>query len=407
MTVLSELPIKVSPSKQPPEIELLLCCARTQMEPRYAECISHLVQQNLKWDYVLQTAQWHGVMPLLHWQLKDICPSAVPQSVYEQLHSAFNANAQKSLVLTGELIKIFNLFKEHDIPIIPFKGPVLARSAYDSLALREFVDLDILVPEKWVLQSSKLIISQGYEPVYNLTEAQEAVYVKLRNEHMFWHKDKQITIDLHWSLMPKNFSFSEKDWLLGDRHEQVYLGSNLVETLSAELLLIFLCAHGAKHGWLRLKWICDLAELIRSHQELDWDWTFAQADKLGTKRMLCLGLYLCQDLLGAVLPQHVFQQIHANRHVLTLAFQVQKLIFSPNQHENKFVKEATIYLKTMESLKDRVWFCFDTVFNPTPLEWAMLPLPTGLFPLYYLIRPVRLTIKHSLRFLPPRVVISS
>jgi transposase len=39
----------------------------------------------------------------------------------------------------------------------------------------------------------------------------------------------------------------------------------------------------------------------------------------------------------------------------------------------------------------------DRHFTPTPLEWALIPLPAWMTPLYYPIRLVRLTAKHVLR----------
>jgi hypothetical protein len=342
----------------------------------------------------VQAAQWHGVMPLLYWQLKDICREAVPQGVLAQLGSAFNANAQKNLVLTGELLKLLKIFKSNAIPVIAFKGPVLATYAYKHIALRTFVDLDILVSEQFVPQAGKLLSAQGYEPQFNLTETQTLSYINIRNEHMFWRRDKQITVDLHWNLLPKHFSFSDNTTLAALGDERVDFGSNIVETLSAENLLLFLCAHGSKDSWWRLKAICDLAELIRSHPDLDWDAIEAQSGKLGTRRMLLLGLYLCQALLGTVLPEKVSQQVQSNPQVKLLASQVQQQMFSPRDGENKLLKQNLIYLKTMESLRDRIWFYWDTVMTPTPLEWAMVPLPSWLFPLYYPIRAIRLTIKH-------------
>ncbi|MBW4577470.1 MAG: nucleotidyltransferase family protein [Aphanothece sp. CMT-3BRIN-NPC111] len=393
----AESSITISPKKQRPEIELLLCCARTQMQPEYAERICQLVQQDLDWHCLLEAASWHGVMPLLHLQLKDICPQAVPQPVLDDLRNAFNANARKNLLLSGELLKLLKIFKDHGIPSIPFKGSVLAAVAYKNIGMREFADLDILVPEQFVPQARKLLIAQGYQPQFNLTDAQELIYINLRNEHMFWHQDKQIPVDLHWSMMPKNFSFSRKLEFSEKWYEQVYLGGNLVQTLSAESLLLFLCAHGSKDSWLRLKLICDLAELIRSHKELDWDWILANGGKLGTKRMLFLGLYLSQDILGVVLPENIFQQVQSDPLIKALASQVKQQLFSQTKQENKLLKRKTIYLKTMESLQDKIWFYFDNVMTPTPLEWAIVPLPMRVFPLYYPIRLMRLIIKHSMR----------
>jgi putative nucleotidyltransferase-like protein len=47
-------------------------------------------------------------------------------------------------------------------------------------------------------------------------------------------------------------------------------GGQTVMTLSPEDLLVYLCAHGAKHVWEKLIWIVDVAGLINRHSDPDW-----------------------------------------------------------------------------------------------------------------------------------------
>jgi hypothetical protein len=48
-------------------------------------------------------------------------------------------------VLTAELCRLISLFAAADIAAIPYKGPVLGLFAYGNIALRRFVDLDVIV----------------------------------------------------------------------------------------------------------------------------------------------------------------------------------------------------------------------------------------------------------------------
>ena len=109
-----------------PEIELLLCCARTQPSSEISQQIQNLVQQSIDWDFLLKTAARHKVLPLLYQNLKTLCPEAVPKPVLSELLNFFHTNAAHNLFLTQELLKILKLFQDNDIPVIPFKGPVLA-----------------------------------------------------------------------------------------------------------------------------------------------------------------------------------------------------------------------------------------------------------------------------------------
>jgi hypothetical protein len=68
------------------------------------------------------------------------------------------------------------------IPAIPYKGPVLAASLYEDLAVRPFSDLDILIKRKDVLKAMDLMTSLGYRPHYQLTHTQVAAFLKSKYE---------------------------------------------------------------------------------------------------------------------------------------------------------------------------------------------------------------------------------
>ena len=73
------------------------------------------------------------------------------------------ANARRNLLLVGQLLMLLRLFKDNDIPIIPYKGAVLAASAYGDITLREFHDLDFLVQKDHLLKARDLLLSHGYQ----------------------------------------------------------------------------------------------------------------------------------------------------------------------------------------------------------------------------------------------------
>ena len=52
-------------------------------------------------------------------------------------------------------------------------------------------------------------------------------------------------------------------------------------------------------------WLCDIAELIRKHPDLDWDKVCHTAKSMGMTRNLSVGLWLAHSLLDAPIPQDV------------------------------------------------------------------------------------------------------
>ena len=58
-----------------------------------------------------------------------------------------------------------------------------------------------------------------------------------------------------------------------------------------------------------------------------------------------------------------------------------------------------LYLGMRERLADRLRYCVHTAMSQTAEDWELVPLPRHFFPLYYLLRLVRLTGKHGKRLL--------
>jgi hypothetical protein len=86
------------------------------------------------------------------------------------------------------------------------------------------------------------------------------------------------------------------------RLETVVIRGRVTETFCLRDMLLVLCVHGSKHVWESLKWLVDVAELIRRNPGLDFDKTLADASESGCRRALLLGLNLAARILGAPVP---------------------------------------------------------------------------------------------------------
>lgn len=407
------------------EVELLLCCARTCTDSAIVERIRALLREDIDWAYLTHTALQHGVMPLLYRSLYTTCPEAVPGAILDQLRGHFYANALRNFFLTRELLRLLKLFEAHGIPAIPYKGPVLAASVYGDLALRQFGDLDILVYQRDVPRAKDLLISQGYRLRGLRTSAQEEASLQVRHHYLFVSDDGRVTVELHWRIMERHFPFPLDPERLWERIEWVSLAGAMVRHFLPEDLLLILCVHGSKpwHCWQRLGWICDVAELIRVHQGLDWGRVMAQAGRLGSERRLFLGLCLARDLLGTALPEEVRQRMQADPVVKSLAAQVCERLFREADDPPGGFAEFRFHLRAIERRQDRVRSCLHFALTKTVITWALRPpisllsfpyslldrVPTRnvwLWPLplfallcylYHLLLPIRRVAKYGLR----------
>lgn len=373
------------------ETDLLLACARTDRSSETASRIGALVQEGIDWERLLRMAQMHKLMPLLYWQLSGIPPENLPADILKRLRDHFNANHLRNLFLTGELLKLSDELGSRGIPALPYKGPVLASLAHGNLAFREFGDLDILVPKCDVLKARDVLVSLGYVPQRGVPETQEAALLRYDREYIFL-RDNGSVVELHWTVAPRAISFMLDPACFWRRTMRVSLGGSTVSTLSREDTVLTLCVHGASHLWGCVAWICDVAELVRVSEDLDWEELFAQASATNTRRMLLLGLSLARDLLDAELPEEVSREASADAAVERLTRKVREHLFNESltlSLSSDGLARWRYHLQMMERSQDKLRYLARRVTTPTLADWEHVSLPTT--SLYRLFRLIRLS----------------
>src|ERR1044072_5099140 len=123
-------------------VDLFLCCARTSAAPAD---VREIAGGDIDWEYVFQLARRHSIVPLVYVQLQQHAPDLVPQQFLNKLKKHYFENSARPKFLTAELCRVINLFRSDGIDASPYKLSVLALFAYGNLALRRFVDLDVIV----------------------------------------------------------------------------------------------------------------------------------------------------------------------------------------------------------------------------------------------------------------------
>jgi hypothetical protein len=391
-----------------PEAELLLLCSRVQLKPDKVQRLRDLLEEKIDWNYLAQQAFYHGMIPLLVRNLSLVCPDGIPKATLNQLRDCSNGVARSNLRLTGELLHLLNLFREHGIRALPLKGPSLAVLVYQNLALRHFSDLDVLIPREDMLKAKELLIQQGYRPNLKLTASQESDYLQSHHDYKFIRATDGTVVEIQWGITESLFCFPLDFDDLWERRETLPLAGVELFSLGLEDLLLLLCVHGAKHRWEQLKWICDIAEIVDAYrQKIDWGKVLDRARVLGGERMLLLGLFLAHDLLGADLPTETLKKIAGNPGIKCLTVKVRDGLFREVSNPVGLGDEAPFfYWKVRERLRDKLkvlWKYFPVYLLraviPNKKDYAFLQLPSFLFSSYYFIRPVRLLWEYWFNFL--------
>lgn len=376
------------------EDKLLILCARTRMNSEIETQIRSLIlKENIDWDYLIKIASKHRLKPLLYFHLNRICPEAIPETVLNNLKDNFHKNAKNNLLMTGELIKVLDLMKSNDIIAIPYKGPFLADLIYKDITLRQFDDIDVLVDKKDVLRAKEVLISNGYRPQFKLNASQERLYLKTQREYKFVNDLNNVSIEIQWKYAGLSFNFSDDPSLIFNfkNLEKVNFKGIEVFNIPPEDLLLILCIHNAGHYWKRLAWITDISELINTYKEMDWAKITDKGKKIGVERILNINLLLATNLIGLELPKEIKIILNSDKLAYSLYLKIiEKFLFGKKYN---LLKKGFLRFKIREKWTKGLKDCFYIFTAPTMDEWKIIELPSILFPLYYLIRPIHVLTK--------------
>jgi len=378
------------------EHQILILIARRTLGKEASDHLRQLLQKELDWDYLLEMADRHCLIPLLCVHLNEVASPSVPPQVMFQLRNVNHRNTRSNLFLTGELIKVLEFLEANGIQAIPFKGPTLALQAYGDVGLRQFGDLDVLVHKQDVPQVKELLTSRGFKPKPQLNDEQQAALMRFDCAYNF-DNERGVVLDVHWEFVARHFSFRIDTNRLWDRLEAVGISGKQLLTLSAEDLLLILCLHGFTHLWERLGWICDVASMIDCRRDINWQLVLENATTLGVRGILSLGLFLAGDLLGASIPQEVSKSLQPDPKVKKLAAHVREQLFTERTTPAGVFAEAVTLVSLRERRRDRLRACLRLAAMPRSYDWMFLSVPDSLFFLYYLVRPLRLAGKYGAR----------
>jgi hypothetical protein len=361
--------------------------------------------QRLGWNRtdeagLLTAAFEHGVVGLVYRTLTTI-PST-PPTLLEDFRAASRIQSTRSCILAGELIEIVALFQKHRIEILTLKGPPLSMLAYGHTAIRTFSDLDVLVHPKDVNRAIELLLEQQYEVVTPGPDESEANQKDVR----LYRASDGITVELHWALHPPGMHVPVDTAGIWERKQTVTICGHGIPTLGNEDLLLYLCVHGACHGWSRLKWICDLASLIESPAEIDWQAASVRARQAGCCRMLLVGVYLASRLFKVRLPAALvsLDQHSSDGVAQALATRASRKLFAPESLSAEDSDAVTLAYRIhyRERVQDRLLLIKEELrdkWRPNNADVNVIRLPRWFRFLYLLIRPVRLIKTYGLSWM--------
>lgn len=376
----------VSFRPDPPSCTLLRAIARHSMRPN-AGAIHDAAALVQDWEGFLRLARAHRMAPMAFRYLTD-AEAPVPQGIRESLAGEYEFNLCQSLLSASELLEVLEAFAQERIAAMPFKGIALAASAWRDPELRACGDLDLLIRQEDLEPATAILEERGFRRA--LAPEKES------HERVFLRDRDGVIVELRWVL---DFVYARYGRELGFEwawraHRSTRLNGAEIPAMSPEKTLILLGMHASKHVWSRLMWVCDVAQIIASAPDLDWNEAASDARSLGLWKPLALGILLAHRMAGTSIACPLVFSILQDRSLVTLANHFEEnLLIKPGVGPAGRVP----YSLRLLDLRDRLRiFLSGQILLPNERDRATLPFAGPLL-LYYFIRPLRILLDRSAR----------
>src|SRR5580700_9018961 len=377
------------------EFDLLLACCADPCGDEHGERIRNILLRPLDWERMLRLVDHHRVVPQVYSELSALS-HLVPVQHLNALRLRYQDNARKTLWFTAELVRLVGHLEAVGIKALPYKGPVLAQTLYGEVTRRQFGDLDILILPTDVLKAKAALHDLGYKPAIELAPRIETAYVKTGYECSFSAAQGSNLLELQWRILPRFYSIDFDVAVFFERSDEIAVGGCHMRTLRAEDLLLVLCVHAAKHVWVQLSWLCDIAQLAGSRQ-LDWNAIQEEANRLGIERIIGLNFLLTQKLFGSAPPPQIRECLREDPSITVLADEILRIIERGIHYDTESPAYFLLMMRLRERWQDRARLLWRLTVTPSVSEWSAVQLPQPLQPLYRLLRLSRL----AKRFLAP------
>ncbi len=257
-----------------------------------------------EWEILIGFARQHDVMSLLYARLMSSGNQvAAPQEVLEVLHQAHLRNAAANTILLSEAGEILNTLNQAGVDAIGLKGLYLIEHEYANVGLRSMSDMDILIRKVDIPEALEVLNTLGYQP---------STYFRIKDDNKdIKHvppliKDKNLYLELHWTLLEENEPFDiDIEGLWGRAIPAKIAGVDTL-ALSLEDLILHLCIHLTyqHHLQLGLRGLYDIALVIQHHADkVNWKALAERAEGWRAGRVVGLTFYLFKQLFNMDFPQ--------------------------------------------------------------------------------------------------------
>jgi hypothetical protein len=245
--------------------QVLLLCAREDLNARQAEHIVRLCGAIGDWQALVEQAEFRLILPLVYRHFARLCPVGVPVEVMDALKGRtlqIVLHNLKVAALHSRLVR--EVLEPLRVPYVFNKGPTLAYRYYREPGLRMTRDIDLLVPRRDLARVGRRLREAGFSSHEDRAWAgDDALRFRARFLGlMAWVSPDGVLVEIPTSL-DSEWGRLPTDEIIA-KAESVSIGGMPIQVVQGPDFFSYLCRHHTRHHFARLHWIADLDAILHS-----------------------------------------------------------------------------------------------------------------------------------------------
>jgi len=287
------------------------------------------------WNSWKQTADLatmnYGVQRLLPMLYNNLYEYEIDHPLLEHARRMRRETWQQNQMMFAKASPVLELLHQEHIKLMILKGAALVRLGYYSHAgLRPMNDLDILIPREQVATALEVLRDHDWTCRYRSPEFFTERWISGSHGAEFENSAYNFDLDVHWYLQHDTCYEGADDGCWANSVPFDWHGIP-VYGLHATEKLLHACAHAARPNPVApIRWIADVAAILRSSEEIAWDRLVSQAQEwrlsYSTGRMFA---YLI-DVLDLPIPRTVLVELQNAKVSKLERFQFETNMRDPN-----------------------------------------------------------------------------
>ncbi len=280
--------------------------------------------------------------------------------------------AKRNLLLLAGQHEICSAFDQKGIALVFLKGIVLAEQLYEDISLRSTIDIDILVRPEDIKRAESILSGLGYDkiiPGKDLTDQQWDYYIRHRKDSSYNHRQKRITVEMHWGLISIKSLMRDMPAFLWKKTGFVSFKSGDLPALDQKNTFIYLCLHGIFHQYFRLFWLYDINAMLHQWKELDFEEILEKSKDLGIDRCIVSSCVLANQIFDGPVPPVIQDQYQNDRVNRKIVRDCRKAIMKSAYPESSGGFRRTLYFMRLRKDFSHKIYCITSIFIRKYIKW--------------------------------------